>query len=265
VSADSNSNANRDSVSRPAETPGRGQWLKNNLVGIGSAAVLAVYAAGFERTRAAAARFNEEAAGRRSATPIQPTGEIGGLKPRVAEQVATPPVQSASPVQASSSAPAKTTAATKSPPVKTKPTLVDTAAAVTTEKHPADAPPAVVVTAVPTPEPVRDSTPAPPKPAATAAPADTAQAEKIARKDGTYTGWGTSRHGDIQATVQIKDGKIAFAAISECLTRYSCSWIAALPPQVLARQSADVDVVSGATESTNAFYYAVIEALNKAK
>jgi uncharacterized protein with FMN-binding domain len=34
---------------------------------------------------------------------------------------------------------------------------------------------------------------------------------------------------------------------------------------VLARQSADVDVVSGATESTNAFYYAVIEALNKAK
>ena len=260
-------------MSRPAESPGRGQWLKNNLVAIGSAAVLAVYAAGFERTRAAAARFTQEAAGRRSATPIQPSGEIGGLRPRVAQQPATPPVQSASPVQASSAARAKTPAATKSPPVKTKPTSVDTAAAVTTEKHPADAPTSVAVTAVPTAEPVRDSTPAPakpvetpapPKPAATA-PADTAQPEKIVRKDGTYTGWGTSRHGDIQATVQIKDGKIAFAAISECLTRYSCSWIAALPPQVLARQSADVDVVSGATESTNAFYYAVIEALNKAK
>ena len=121
------------------------------------------------------------------------------------------------------------------------------------------------------PLPAHDSAPAPAKHVdATAAPkpapqaADTAEKE-IVRKDGTYTGWGTSRHGDIQATVQIKDGKIVFAAISECLTQYSCSWIAALPPQVLSRQSADVDIVSGATQSTNAFYYAIIEALNKAK
>jgi uncharacterized protein with FMN-binding domain len=89
--------------------------------------------------------------------------------------------------------------------------------------------------------------------------------KEVVRKDGTYTGWGTSRHGDIQATVQVKDGKIVLATITECLTRYSCSWIAPLPPQVLTRQSADVDIVSGATESTNAFYYAVIQALNKAK
>jgi uncharacterized protein with FMN-binding domain len=34
---------------------------------------------------------------------------------------------------------------------------------------------------------------------------------------------------------------------------------------VLTRQSPDVDFVSGATESTNAFYYAVVQALNKAK
>ena len=26
-------------------------------------------------------------------------------------------------------------------------------------------------------------------------------------RDGTYTGWGTSRHGDIQASVDIKDGR----------------------------------------------------------
>jgi uncharacterized protein with FMN-binding domain len=53
--------------------------------------------------------------------------------------------------------------------------------------------------------------------------------------------------------------------ISECLTQYSCSWIAALPQQVLDRQSAEVDYVSGATQSANAFYYAVVNALKKAK
>lgn len=84
-------------------------------------------------------------------------------------------------------------------------------------------------------------------------------------KDGTYLGWGTCRHGDIQASVLIEGGRIASAAIAQCLTRYSCSWIADLPPQVVSRQSAEVDFVSGATQSTNAFYYAIAEALSKAK
>lgn len=84
-------------------------------------------------------------------------------------------------------------------------------------------------------------------------------------KDGAYSGWGTSRHGDIQATVVIEGGRIVSASISQCLTRYSCSWIAALPPQIVTRQSAECDFVSGATQSTNAFYYAVLEALAKAK
>jgi uncharacterized protein with FMN-binding domain len=84
-------------------------------------------------------------------------------------------------------------------------------------------------------------------------------------KDGTYVGWGTSRHGDIQATVVIAGGRIASAVISECWTRYPCSWIVKLPPQVAERQSPEVDYVSGATQSTNAFYYAVVEALAKAK
>jgi uncharacterized protein with FMN-binding domain len=84
-------------------------------------------------------------------------------------------------------------------------------------------------------------------------------------KDGTYLGWGTSRHGDIQAAVVVEDGRIASATIAQCLTRYSCSVIAALPPQVASRQSPDVDYVSGATQSANAFYFAVVDALSKAK
>jgi uncharacterized protein with FMN-binding domain len=255
-------------MKRPAESPAeRGQWLKSNLVSLGSAAVLAVYAAGFERTKAAAARFNDESAGRRRAAPIRTTGEIGALTPR--ESASAPAVVSQ-----------PTSVAEK--PVSSKKTASDTAAmpSVAVSSHPAEtSTPAEKPTAEPpvasAPAMARDSTSPAPKveapiavtrPAPAAPQPDTTQAEtQLVRKDGTYTGWGTSRHGDIQATVQIKDGKIVFAAITECLTRYSCSWIAALPPQVLARQSPEVDFVSGATESTNAFYYAVVQALNKAK
>jgi uncharacterized protein with FMN-binding domain len=83
-------------------------------------------------------------------------------------------------------------------------------------------------------------------------------------KDGTYLGWGTSRHGDIQASVVIQGGKIVSAEIAQCLTRYSCSWIAALPGQVISRQSPNVDYVSGATQSCNAFSDAVAQALSRA-
>ena len=80
-----------------------------------------------------------------------------------------------------------------------------------------------------------------------------------------YLGRGTSRHGDIEAMVEIQGGRITNAVISQCLTRYSCSWIAVLVPQVVVRQSAEVDYVSGATVSSDAFYYAVTQALAQAK
>ena len=84
-------------------------------------------------------------------------------------------------------------------------------------------------------------------------------------KDGSYLGWGTSRHGDIQASVTIANGRITDASIAQCRTRYSCNVIEHLPPQVMERQSPDVDYVSGATQSANAFYFAVVEALAHAK
>jgi uncharacterized protein with FMN-binding domain len=87
----------------------------------------------------------------------------------------------------------------------------------------------------------------------------------VAYKDGLYSGWGTSRHGDIEAYVEVKGGKITSAFISECLTQYSCSWIAKLPPMVIEAQSAEIDYISGATHSSNAFYYAVANALKKAQ
>ncbi len=84
-------------------------------------------------------------------------------------------------------------------------------------------------------------------------------------KDGTYTGWGFSRHGNIEAAVVIEGGRIASATISQCRTRYSCSVIERLPPQVAQRQSPNVDYVSGATQSADAFYGAVVSALGKAR
>ena len=87
----------------------------------------------------------------------------------------------------------------------------------------------------------------------------------VAYKDGLYSGWGTSRHGDIEAYVEIKGGRIKSAFIGECLTQYSCSWIEKLPPMVIEAQSAEIDYISGATHSSNAFYYAVVNALKKAQ
>jgi uncharacterized protein with FMN-binding domain len=106
---------------------------------------------------------------------------------------------------------------------------------------------------------------APPAPPAATAAAPAPAPAQEGYKDGTFYGWGTSRHGDIQAEVVIEGGKIASASIAQCLTRYSCSWIAALVPRVALRQSPPTEYVSGATESSYAFYDAIVEALAQAE
>ncbi len=62
----------------------------------------------------------------------------------------------------------------------------------------------------------------------------------------------------------MQGGKITAAKISQCLTRYPCLMIGALPGEVVAQQSATVDFVSGATDSSTAFKDAVTNALAKA-
>ena len=104
---------------------------------------------------------------------------------------------------------------------------------------------------------------APVTPPATPAPAASPAASGW--KDGKYLGWGYSRHGDIQAQVVIENGRIAYAVIAKCLTRYSCSIIEHLQKQVGQRQGPEVDYVAGATESADAFYGAVVEALKQAR
>jgi uncharacterized protein with FMN-binding domain len=84
-------------------------------------------------------------------------------------------------------------------------------------------------------------------------------------RDGYFTGWGQSRHGDIEAWVTIKQGRIVEAGILNCDTRYPCSVIDTIIHQPVDLQSPDVDTVSRATVSANAYYYGLVEALKKAE
>jgi uncharacterized protein with FMN-binding domain len=120
----------------------------------------------------------------------------------------------------------------------------------------------------------------PPRPTATSAPAPTTSraagtpatstsaytsAAAGAYKDGTYTGTGNSRRGSVQVSVTIQSGKIASVTIGRVSTEYPVSDIARLPGEVVSRQSAQVDVVSGATFSSIAFRGAVQQALQQAQ
>ena len=83
-------------------------------------------------------------------------------------------------------------------------------------------------------------------------------------RDGTYTGTGNSRRGGFDVAVTIAGGRITGVAITRAFTEYPASRVAALPAQVVARQSASVDRVSGATYSSQAFQQAVQAALAQA-
>lgn len=231
--------------------------ISNGLVALGSAAVLAVYTAGYLRTKSAADRFAVQAA-RRPVVPVPSTVEAPSVPIRSAAPVIgdpapsapAPRVQTSSAIRRSTRTP--TTLASKAKKARRAEVTTVAPLAASTSSAP--------VAVAELPAPVIESPAAVPAP-----PPSAADPPKPHFKDGTYFGWGTSRHGDIQAQVVIESGRIASATIAQCLTRYSCSVIAKLPPQVAERQSPETDYVSGATQSTNAFYYAVVEALSKAK
>jgi len=275
--------------------------VANNLLALSSAAVLAVYAAGYVRTRPFASAFDNETAERRPASPstprrITPPAQRRAPKP-VLGAVAAAPADSSPPnpvAQLTAQTPAQTPAsfwtddATSSllnrpatsqpatPASAPEPESVPAPAAPPSSPAPASlpalTPPPVaptprLVTAAPAPAPVTIIAPrrivAPPP--APVTPVVAAPAARPRWRDGVYFGWGYSRHGDILARVEIDEGRIISATISECKTRYSCSDIDKLPPQIIARQSVDVDSVTGATESADAFTQGVFEALGQAK
>lgn len=232
----------------PPSPRGSGR-ISNRLVALSSAAVMTVYAAGYLRTRSAAERLEAAERPRVVIPAPAPAVTTALADQKVVATSTAPPTAVAQVPLAVTAAPEARPAAKKRPVPAAKPAKQ----ADTTGATPAPSP----VPVANAPQPVAEAVPTPaPQPTPTPAPQF---------KDGTYSGWGSSRHGDIQATVVIQDGRIVSAVISQCWTRYSCSWVAHLQGQVVTRQSAEVDYVSGATQSANAFYYAVVDALAKAK
>ena len=232
-----------------------GRKISNTLTALSSAAILAVHTAGYHRTSAAADRFAAAGDHDKPDPPIR-TNFVAPSQalPSFKSNLAVPPEEVTPKRSTKSEKPASSRLAAVSQQSVTENTLKPIEAAepapVPVAALPAVAAPILdtVASDVPPPPP-----PAPPLPAA------------LEYKDGTYTGWGSCRHGDIQASVVIQGGRIASTAISQCYTRYPCTWIADAPGQVVARQSIKVDYVSGATQSIDAFKQAVAEALSKAK
>jgi len=239
---------------------GSNKKVASRLVAASCAAVMAVYVAGYTRTQAAADRLATQIAAERRATSPRAVSSINGIRvpaPGVPEGV-YPPAAPASSRPKTNAAVARAEPAPIPEPAITVPVgpAAEPSPAEPTEASSpvAQAPvQAVAILVAPVVNPAPVPTPSPAIP------------EAPQWKDGTYTGWGYSRHGNIEAAVVIERGRIASAAISQCRTRYSCSVIDKLIPQVAQRQSPDVDYVSGATQSADAFYGAVVEALSKAK
>jgi uncharacterized protein with FMN-binding domain len=230
----------------------------NQLVVMSSAAVLAIYAAGYSHTRLAADRLTAQFAKR---GPVSP-----GVPRRSSPTADSHESTAAEPASDPATKPHRAEAAGHSP--KAEFSLVTPV-----EKPAGASSPAVPVDVAASPSAAPVSEPAPIAPeakseVAAAPPAlapDPAVPDKPVWKDGTYLGWGHCRHGTLQASVVVEAGRIASATIAQCYTRYPCSVISMLPPQVPQRQSPEVDRVSSATESADAFYFALVDALGKAK
>lgn len=84
-------------------------------------------------------------------------------------------------------------------------------------------------------------------------------------KDGTFTGTGMNRRGSIQVAVTMQKDRITDVVISDWGMHYAQSDVVGLPSEVLRKQNAQVNNVSGATYSTQAFEDAVQNALSRAQ
>ena len=206
---------------------------------LSGAVIMAAYTMGYVRTEGAAQRamarltVAEQAASagqaqgaRSSAAPASPVGPSASAA--AGGTSATAPAASAGPASGTAASAATATAASAAPPA---PSSASAASA------------------------------APPAPSSASAASATAAPGYA---NGTFTGQGWGPHGPITAAVVIRRGQIVSANITQCGTTYPCYYITPLLGEVVARQSAQTDYVSGATASSIAYQQAVAAALAQA-
>lgn len=112
-----------------------------------------------------------------------------------------------------------------------------------------------------------------PAPNQTATVQPTAEATAALYGDGEYKGdaYSAGRWGSVATTVTIKDGKIVDLSVvnyphsTALSTRISQSVLPRLMQEVVDKQSANVDVISGATMTVDAFAQSVQSALDSAR
>jgi uncharacterized protein with FMN-binding domain len=218
--------------------------ISNELVAASCTAILTVYASGYWRTREDDRRYADEAQARRPARPGPVTSAPVSV-PVVLTTTGSVPVVAPAAIEPQPAA--KT-------PSKVAAAPVPAAATLARPEVPVPAQVAVVQESAPQPE--------------AAVAADEAEPAPPSHKpwlDGYYTGWGQSRHGDIQAFVTIESGRIVNAGVATCETRYPCSVISHILLQPIDLQGPDVDAVSRATESADAYYTGLVRALENAE
>ena len=207
--------------------------MHRGLVALSASAIAAVYMTGYLRTQAADATI---AAAEPSLTAA-PTAQVA---------VAAPPAVTV--------APAPQTVVQRQVPVPPRPS----ATPATQAQPPAQSQSQPRAQTQP-------QAPAQTQPQSQPQPQSPSQASQAAYKDGTYTGQGTSRRGDVWVQVEVAGGRISNVSITRSTLQYPLRDIAGLPQEVVDRQSAQVDVVSRATYSSMAFRQAVMQALSSAK
>ncbi|HTD77449.1 MAG TPA: hypothetical protein VK898_07425, partial [Chloroflexota bacterium] len=183
--------------------------MHRGLVALSASAIAAVYMTGYLRTQAADATI---AAAEPSLTAA-PTAQVAVAAPPavtvapapqtvVQRQVPVPPRPSATP------------ATQAQPPAQSQPQARSQPQAQTQPQAPAQTQP--------------QSQPQPQSPS---------QASQAAYKDGTYTGQGTSRRGDVWVQVDVAGGRISNVSITRSTLQYPLRDIAGLPQEVVDRQS----------------------------
>lgn len=211
--------------------------LNKNLLALGSAAIVSVYAVGLAHTAGSSASTSAASAAQSGAvTQTAPT--------TMARAIAS----------ATATAPPASTSNSVVPPGRSREREQEhEGGAFSSGGGPVNVAPSPTATA--TAPAASQSVPAQGVPA---------QSAGTKYKDGTYTGSGTSRLGDVSVAVTIQGGQISDVRITGGTTHYPLSRISRLPGEVVSAQGTNIQLVSGATYSSQAFKQAVTQALTQA-